>query len=182
MGDHRLTGVLTDPTDELKGEELDPLLRAPIATPPSAEVPARIVGVRIGTLVGFVDAGANPLVTFSGQPTTAAQPVRTTVDLQAAHLGKPVVLMFDEGDPRRPIVVGCLHESGANEIVAKPDHVEVDADGKRLVVSASNQMVLRCGKASITLTKEGKVIIQGAYVSNHSAGVLRLKGGSVQIN
>jgi hypothetical protein len=49
-------------------------------------------------------------------------------------------------------------------------------------MSATDQMVLRCGKASITLTKEGKVIIQGAYVSSHSAGVLRLKGGSVQIN
>ncbi len=45
-----------------------------------------------------------------------------------------------------------------------------------------DQIVLRCGKASITLTKEGKVILQGAYVSNQSSGVLRLKGGSVQIN
>jgi len=26
------------------------------------------------------------------------------------------------------------------------------------------------------------VLIQGAYVSNRSSGVLRLKGGSVQIN
>ena len=60
--------------------------------------------------------------------------------------------------------------------------VEVDADGERLMVSAKEQLVLRCGKASITLTKEGKVLIQGAYVSSRSSGVNRIKGGSVQLN
>jgi hypothetical protein len=32
------------------------------------------------------------------------------------------------------------------------------------------------------LTSAGKVMIQGAYLSNRSSGVLRIKGGSVQIN
>jgi hypothetical protein len=50
------------------------------------------------------------------------------------------------------------------------------------MVSAKEQLVLRCGKASITLTKEGKVLIQGAYVSSRSSGVNRIKGGSVQLN
>ena len=60
--------------------------------------------------------------------------------------------------------------------------VEVDADGERFVVSAKEQIVLRCGKASLTLTRDGKVLIQGAYLSSRSSGVLRLKAGSVQIN
>jgi hypothetical protein len=42
--------------------------------------------------------------------------------------------------------------------------------------------VLQCGKASITLTKAGKVLIQGSYVSSRSTGVNRVKGGSVQLN
>jgi hypothetical protein len=182
MRNRKFTDVLTDPVDELRGEELDQFLRAPIAAPPAAEAPIRIDGARIGTLVGFVDDGAIPLVTFSGQPTTAAQRARATLDLHAAHIGRSAVLIFEDGDPARPIIVGCLHDAGANEGVGRTRHVEVEADGKRLVVSATDQIVLRCGKASITLTKEGKVIIQGAYVSNHSSGVLRLKGGSVQIN
>ncbi len=65
---------------------------------------------------------------------------------------------------------------------SKPAQVEVDADGQRLVVSAQEQLVLRCGKASITLTKAGKVLIQGAYVLSRSTGVNRIKGGSVQLN
>jgi hypothetical protein len=60
--------------------------------------------------------------------------------------------------------------------------VEVDTDGERLLVTAKEQLVLRCGKATITLTKAGKVLIQGTYVSSRSSGVNRIKGGSVQLN
>ena len=55
-------------------------------------------------------------------------------------------------------------------------------DGERLEFSAEREIVLRCGKASITLTREGKVLIKGAYLSSRSSGVNRIKGGSVQIN
>jgi Domain of unknown function (DUF6484) len=141
----------------------------------------RLNGVVIGTLVGFADNGATPLVCFPGQPTTAAQAARATLDLHAVHIGRQAVLMFEEGDVYRPIIVGCLRDHCAS-LPELPDHVAVDADGQRLVVSAREQMIFRCGQASITLTKEGKVIVRGAYVSNHSSGVLRLKGGSVEIN
>ena len=71
----------------------------------------RIDGVAIGTLVGFADGGATPLVTYPDQPATAALPARATVDLHAAHIGRQAVLMFEEGDPDRPIIVGCLQAS-----------------------------------------------------------------------
>lgn len=64
----------------------------------------------------------------------------------------------------------------------QPNQVEVDADGERMIVSAKEQLVLRCGKASITLTKAGKVLIKGSYVLSRSSGVNRIKGGSVQLN
>lgn len=51
-----------------------------------------------------------------------------------------------------------------------------------MIVSAKEQLVLRCGKASITLTKAGKVLIKGSYVLSRSSGVNRIKGGSVQLN
>lgn len=151
------------------------------ASPAAPAVPARIDGVLTGVLIGFKEGGAVPLVIFPGQPRTAAIAARATVDLHGAHIGRPVVLMFDGGDPLRPIVLGCIR--GENTALAQqPGQVEVDADGERLLVSAREQLVLRCGKASITLTKAGKVLIQGAYVSSRSSGVIRIKGGSVQLN
>lgn len=150
---------------------------------PAPATPSRIDGVLTGVLIGFKESGAVPLVIFPGQPQSAAIAARTTVDLQGAHIGRQVVLMFDGGNPLRPIVMGCIRGEGT-ALAQQPGQVEVDADadGERLLVTAKEQLVLRCGKASITLTKSGKVLIQGAYVSSRSTGVNRIKGGSVQLN
>lgn len=154
-------------------------VNADVSTP-TPTPPARIDGVLTGVLIGFKESGATPLVIFPGQQ-TAAVPARTTVDLHGAHIGRPVVLMFDGGDPLRPIVMGCIRGEGT-ALSEQPGQVEVDVDGERMLVTAKEQLVLRCGKASITLTKAGKVLIQGAYVSSRSTGVNRIKGGSVQLN
>ncbi len=155
------------------------------ATQPDIPLPAgqpRIDGVRIGELVGFTDNTATPLVIYPGQPGTAAISARTIPDLHGAHIGRQVVLMFDEADALRPIVMGCLQAASAWPMEHKPDQVEVDADGQRLVVTAKEEIVLRCGQASITLTKAGKVLIKGTYLLSRSSGVNRIKGGSVQLN
>ena len=144
--------------------------------------PRKITGVIIGELIGMTDEGRTPLVLYPGQPGSAALAAQTTVDIYGAHIGRRVVLMFDNGDLLRPIVMGWLRQGESLSLAEQPGQVEVDADGERLIVSAKEQVVIRCGKASITLTKAGKVLIQGAYVLSRSSGVNRVKGGSVQLN
>ena len=175
----RVATPILHETAEADGHMLDELLAAPA----DVRVPeARIDGVRVGRLVAFKDDGTVPLVTYDGQPQSAALPARATLDLHGSHIGRDVVLMFEDGDPYRPLVMGCLHDAHGRTLPEQPGTVDVDVDGQRLVVSAKEQLVLRCGKASITLTRSGKVLFHGTYVSNRSSGVLRLKGGSVQIN
>lgn len=60
--------------------------------------------------------------------------------------------------------------------------IEALVDGKRVVIDAADEIVLRCGKASITLRRNGRVVIRGTYVETRAEGVNRVKGGSVQIN
>jgi hypothetical protein len=145
--------------------------------------PARsIAGVVTGTLIGFRNEGRTPLVAYPDQPGNAALAAGAVLDLHGPHIGRKVVLMFENGDPARPIVMGLLREPQAWPLVEQPGQVQVDADGQRLMVSAREQLVLKCGKASVTLTKAGKILIQGTYVSNRSSGVMRIKGGSVQLN
>src|SRR5262249_10121595 len=139
-------------------------------------------GVAVGQIVGFGDNGATPLVIYPGQPGTVAIAARAIVDLHGEHIGHDVVIMFESGDLMRPIVMGCVRSERTWRMPEQPGRVEVDADGERLVVTAKEQIVLRCGKASITLTKAGKVLIQGAYLLSRSFGVNRIKGGSVQLN
>jgi hypothetical protein len=155
---------------------------APEAGPAQQQQPPPVAGALMGTLVGFKDEGCTPLVMFVGQPGAAAVSSASIVDIHGIHIGRQVVLLFEHGDPRRPIIVGLVQSRQAWPLPEQPGQVEVEADGERLIVSAQEQLVLRCGKASITLTKTGKVLIQGAYVSNRSSGVMRIKGGSVQIN
>ncbi len=143
---------------------------------------SRFPAVVVGELIAILDDGRTPLVLFPGQPGSAALRARTTVDLHGAHIGQPVVLSFEAGDAHRPIVMGVVLQAEGWPLAEASAQVEVDADGARMIVSAKDQLVLRCGKASITLTKAGKVLIQGSYVSSRSTGVNRVKGGSVQLN
>jgi hypothetical protein len=149
---------------------------------PTRGVPSEtLFGVIVGELIAITDERGTPLVTYPGQEGVTAIGASSVVDLHSAHVGKRVVLTFDGGDPERPIVMGVIREGGW-PLPDKPESVEVDADGRRLVVTAKEELILRCGLASITLTKAGKVLIQGEHVSSRSAGVNRIKGGSVQIN
>jgi hypothetical protein len=160
---------------------LEGLLAAPIKTEDPSLARSRVEGMAIGTLVALRDV-CEPLVVYTGQPGTAALSARTTIDVRGEHIGSEVALVFEEADPLRPIVVGVVRKPGGWSLAERPAEVEVDADGRRLVVTAKDVIVLKCGKASITLTKAGKILIQGTYVSSRSSGVMRIKGGSVQLN
>lgn len=142
------------------------------------DVPVTVVG----KLVGFRPDRQVPLVTYPKQPGDPALPARSIVDLHGGHIGRDVVLMFDGGDPLRPIVMGVVRPPQGVIAPHSDNPVEVSVDGERLIVSAAEQLVLRCGTASITLTRSGKVIVQGSYIASCSSGVHRIKGGSVQIN
>ncbi len=138
-------------------------------TPASARILASILGriVRID--------GSGPAVDFPGNPARGPVAARTTVSLGPAAVDREVVLLFENGDPSRPIVMGLL-QSVEQRAVAVADDVE------RLVLSASKEVVLKCGAASITLTQAGKVLIRGADVVSRSSGSNRIKGASVEIN
>lgn len=144
--------------------------------------PVPITGVVVGTIVGFAADGAVPLVTYPGQPGTAAMRAMAILDLHAAHIGRRAVLMFEDGAAGRPVILGCVFDAHADTTASGIGQVEIESDGERLMVTAQRQIVLRCGKASITLTSDGKIIVQGTYVSNRSSGVMRIKAGAVHIN
>lgn len=171
----------------IKEETSDDLLRPLIEkefTQVSRTVPPanEQAGVIIGELIGMADEGRIPLICYPGQPGPAALQARSIVDLHGKHIGQQVVLMFEANDPMKPIIMGVLQNKEGWPLDQHPDQVEMDVDGERMIVSAKEQLVLRCGKASITLTKAGKVLIKGSYVLSRSSGVNRIKGGSVQLN
>ncbi len=92
-------------------------------------------------------------------------------------------------DPSRPVVAGLLEKPTAtpllDELLAESpsdERLETYIDGKRVVVEGRDEVVFRCGKASITLRQNGHVVIRGLYVESHATSVNRIKGGAVKIN
>ena len=143
---------------------------------------AGVSGVVIGALIGLKTESQTALVIYPGQPGSAAIAAASVEDLHGEHVGRQVLIAFENCDPRRPIIVGLLRGQRAWPLPERPGQLEVDADGERLVLTAKEQLVLRCGKASITLTKSGKVLIEGEFVSSRATGLNRIKGGSIQLN
>ncbi len=136
-------------------------------------------GVVIGVLVGLNDKH-QPQVVFPANPQENAIVARTTTPLSINDIGKEVALLFEQSDPRYPLVIGRIQRPDTSPSLAVP--VEVELDQEHLVLSAAQSITLRCGKASITLTKAGKILLRGTYLLSRSSGVNRIKGGSVQIN
>jgi len=155
-----------------------------MGTEPSA-IRSHIDGVVIGWVVGEGGATGVP-VDYPGNPQGAALRAVSTVAIGVDDVGREAALLFEAGDPRRPLLVGLIHRPETREISPSTtpaiEPIHVDGDGDRLTLTADKEIVLRCGKASITLTRAGKVLIRGAYLLSRSSGVNRIKGGSVQIN
>lgn len=141
----------------------------------------RVDGVVIGILAGF-DSQQRPLVVFPDNPNDTSLPARATTPLTNDDIGREMALLFENGDPSSPMIIGRVRHSKEIELKPEIPPHSVTVDGERMLIEAKEEIVLKCGKASITLTKAGKVIIRGAYLLSRSSGVNRIKGGSVQIN
>jgi hypothetical protein len=59
---------------------------------------------------------------------------------------------------------------------------EASIDGARMRIGARDEVVIACGKASITLRRNGRVIISGTHVETNSTGTNRIKGSQVRVN
>lgn len=143
-----------------------------------AATPA-LPGVIIGHVVGF-EAERGPTVDFPGN-TSGPTAARLLVALDAAALAaaaagrRACALLFERGDAGLPLIVGLVEATAAAPRAAT-------IDGKRVVLTGEEEVELRCGEASISLKKNGKLVIRGAYVETRAKGTNRIKGGSVQIN
>jgi Domain of unknown function (DUF6484) len=111
---------------------------------------------------------------------------RTTLSLTgeamraAAAANQEVLVVFENESADKPIVVGLLAPPSPAEKSA--EELDATVDGRRVTFDARDEIVLRCGQASITLRRNGRIVIRGTYVETRSRGVNRIKGGSVQIN
>jgi len=170
----------TEPADDM----LALLSQGPAAVQNTTlESRSSVIQPVVGILSGF-DLDDRPLVTLRAVLPGEVLRARTTVALTRNSIGRPVVILCEDMDPYRPIIIGVLEDSVKTSHDDTPGsrRVRVEADEQRYVISAEREILLRCGDASITLTRAGKIIIHGKYVVSRSAGYNKIKGAVVDIN
>ena len=178
-------GTMRDPfevlTLESDQEPFEGLTQRPVEKP-EVTVPAA-ASVVTALLHGFAVDDLPVLASLPQQPGELVN-ARAAVALRRENIGATVIVVFEGGDVRRPIVLGVLQDTVSRRSVATEvtRGVTVHADDQRHEIVAEREIVLRCGEASITLTRAGKVIIKGNYVLTRSTGANKIKGAVVDIN
>lgn len=166
------------PSTLAEDRDFEALSQRPVQAPAAPPVLAPAVG----RLHGF-DLLERPLVSALTAAPGAVHPARTTVPLKRAMLGREVLVAFENGSIDQPIIVGVIEPHALQEVAIPPTPgVSVVADGERHQIEAEREIVLKCGDASITLTRAGKVIIRGTYILSRSTGYNKIKGAAIDIN
>jgi hypothetical protein len=93
---------------------------------------------------------------------------------------KAKLIPITQAGATRPLPEAEAPQKNSPMVPTFPEVLHVD--GKRVAIEGADEIELRCGEASITLRRNGKIIIKGTYVESSSKGVNRVKGGAIKIN
>ncbi len=157
------------------------------------------------TLLGWLTAPSTAAGLFVDFPGNVRGPLsaRTAVALddamvqRAVTIRQPVTLVFENGDAGLPIVLGLLQTPASpledllrgpapppvtTSVPAPAKGIEATVDGRRVTIAADDEITLKCGDAALTLRRDGKILLRGAYVETYARGTNRIKGAQVKIN
>jgi hypothetical protein len=129
---------------------------------------AQIVGwePRRGVVIAFREGGtalAQSLVNLSAR------------DLdQASRERREVLITYEDGDPDKPVIVGLL--------APIPAAAQAESDPEFVVVKGRQSVRIQCGAASLTLHKDGKVVLRGTKVISRATEENSISGASVRLN
>ncbi|HXD18653.1 MAG TPA: DUF6484 domain-containing protein [Vicinamibacterales bacterium] len=148
------------------------------------------MAVQVGRVVGSTSRG-EPLVDFpgnSGKPVVARALTSSGAAHTLAERVAEVLLVFEDGDPVRPIIVGVLdqHEhlerTLASGTIRRDSRDNVTVDGSTLELVGRECVVLSCGKSSIALYADGRVVIKGTRLLSRASESNKIKGATIALN
>jgi len=164
----------TEPLDEVSELLIADLIDRSMEHEPSRDnVSPDVVGVIVARIVGFQGINPQLLMEINGEHHYAAAVAVTGILDPSTDSGASVCVSFDRNDIRRPIVLGKIVSGLSEAASSRSEGVEIRND---------REIVLRCGKASISLKADGTVAIRGTNVASRASQTNRIRGGNVQIN
>jgi hypothetical protein len=148
-------------------------------------------GMRVGRVVA-INGKSRPMVDFPGNPggSLEARCIEGAMGLpvDGIETDTAVLLAFDGGDPALPVIIGRIRETieqcenrSAPELQQRSTR-ELIVEGKSMIVRADQEITLSCGKSSITLQKDGKIVIRAAEIVSRASRTNKIRGATVMIN
>ncbi len=155
-----------------------------VLTPVSGVVP--VVGYITGS-----NKSMDILVRFDDTEPKAAKLV-ANLDrnelVKPEYHGREALIVFENGDLEKPIILAIM-ENPIEKLISlelseeeTKEIKEATIDGERISFEAKNELILKCGKGSILIRKDGKIIVKGTNLLSRSSGSNKVKGASVGIN
>ena len=145
----------------------------------------------IAKLVDF-SADGRPLISYAGQkdhPIPARVLSSVAISLETINCDSDhLLLVLPENDPSElPIIIGLIddtiqnrNDKSDNSTFDNPFTVSID--GKKAVLSAKHEISISCGKSSITLRNDGKIVIKGSQIVSRASKENKIKGATVKVN
>ncbi len=156
------------------------LLDAIVSNQPDDNRKKCLDGVLIGALAELKDGIPKVMVPGAiDSPVTA----RSLCALTDDQVGMQCAIMFEGGDPGKPLLMGMLLQPVL--AVSSPDtgeNLSIEKKDGMLTVNAATEISLHCGKASLRLLQSGRIELRGTTVVSHASGLNRIRGASVKLN
>jgi len=173
--------------DQPQDIALDDVLDATIAQPTLNRIPP---GKYSGVLM--CDENRNEMSVKLDNIDVPSFPVyQSTVRISRHDVAKQVIVEFLDNQKHEPIITGVLEKISLQGDLdtsimineeSNDEQQNNDLVGTKLSITGTESIELKSGASSITLTKSGKVLIKGDFISSRSRGMNRIKGGSIQLN
>jgi hypothetical protein len=140
-----------------------------------------LAGVGTGAVLGEIVRITQEDLPVVDYPGNLAGPIEARIAAEISSDGDgtwpPVVLVFENGDPTLPIIVGFVRRS-----MCSVSTLDGSRRAKRLVFNAEEEVLLRCGKSSVFLRRDGKIVIKGREIVSRAAGANKVQGATVRLN
>lgn len=151
----------------------------------------RIDELVVGIVTGINESGLTS-VAFACNSSEDPVQAKSVVLVTNRDVGRQVVLMFENGDVNAPVVLGLIQDQSnlageEQSVIEKVEHTEeipetLIIEDETPLTASRKELRLECGDSSITLTRAGKIVVQGNEIVTRSTGCTRIKGLSVELN
>jgi hypothetical protein len=137
-------------------------------------------------LCGF-NAEGEPLTDFPASENRGPIAAVSTVPLKEGDCGSEVVLLFEEGDPSRPIIVGILQTPACGAPQTLPDSAESVKELFALTRMirhdpATGNLIVQNGRSRIVLMDDGTVRVEGRRIISAADENILMRAAYIDLN